>query len=191
MAYEPPVAVFDACILYPFHLRNLLVQCAVDRLIEARWTDEIHDEWIRNLVANNPGLSIPRLRQTRDLMKSVLPAADVTGYQQHIATITLPDPGDRHVVAAGIAAGASAIVTWNLRHFPAQELAKHGLIKQTPDALLMDLYGANPGVTVTTTASARRNLTKSGVAAPDFLKALDQQKLRRFAHAMQAHVSQI
>ena len=35
---EPSVAVFDACILYPFHLRNVLVQAAVDRLVEARWT---------------------------------------------------------------------------------------------------------------------------------------------------------
>jgi hypothetical protein len=46
MAFEPPIAVYDACVLYPFHLRNLLVQCAVDRLVDARWTDEIHDEWI-------------------------------------------------------------------------------------------------------------------------------------------------
>jgi hypothetical protein len=46
MAFEPAVTVFDACILYPFHLRNVLIQAAVDRLVEARWTDEIHDEWI-------------------------------------------------------------------------------------------------------------------------------------------------
>ena len=54
MAFEPPIAVYDACVLYPFHLRNLLVQCAVDRLVDARWTDEIHDEWIRKLSANGP-----------------------------------------------------------------------------------------------------------------------------------------
>jgi hypothetical protein len=44
MAFEPSIAVFDACILYPFHLRNVVVQPAVDRPIEARWTDAIHDE---------------------------------------------------------------------------------------------------------------------------------------------------
>jgi len=41
MALEPSIAVFDSCILYPFHLRNIIVQAAVDRLVEARWTDEI------------------------------------------------------------------------------------------------------------------------------------------------------
>jgi len=70
MAYRPPVAVFDACVLYPFHTRKLLVQCAVDRLVDARWTDRIHDEWMRNLAANTPGLSAGRLEQTRDRMKA-------------------------------------------------------------------------------------------------------------------------
>src|SRR5687767_801593 len=81
MAYRPPVAVYDACVLYPFHLRNILVQCAFDGLVEARWTDDIHDEWIRNLPARTPGLTRKRLEATRDLMKSVLPGADVKDYR--------------------------------------------------------------------------------------------------------------
>src|SRR5215210_177580 len=103
MTYKPPVAVYDACVLYPFHLRNLLIQCAVDRLVEARWTDDIHEEWIRNLAADTPGLTEDRLRATRDLMRAVLPDADVRGHATLIASIQLPDPDDRHVVAAAIA----------------------------------------------------------------------------------------
>ena len=60
MVFKPAVAVFDACVLYPFHLRNILVQVAVDRLVEARWTDAIHDEWVRHLAAATP--AIPRER---------------------------------------------------------------------------------------------------------------------------------
>jgi len=81
MAFEPPVVVFDACILYPFHLRNIVVQIAVDRLVDARWTDEIHDEWIRSVVANMPAIPIERLQITRRLMNDALPGAMVTGYQ--------------------------------------------------------------------------------------------------------------
>lgn len=47
MASDPPAAVYDACVLYPFHLRNILIQCAFDGLVEARWTNDIHDEWMR------------------------------------------------------------------------------------------------------------------------------------------------
>ena len=79
MAFRPPVAILDACVLYPFQVRNLLVQCGVDRLLDMRWTDRIHDEWIRNLAANTLGLTIEHLERTRDLMKAVLPAADVPG----------------------------------------------------------------------------------------------------------------
>ena len=79
------------------------MQIAVDRLIEARWTDEILDEWIRNLVANVPSIPPERLQITCKLMHQALPDARVTDYQTHIQTVTLPDPDDRHIVAAGIA----------------------------------------------------------------------------------------
>ncbi len=140
MGLDPLVVVFDACVLYPFHLRNVLVQIAVDRLADARWTDEIHDEWMRGLVANVPALSMERLQITRKLMNDALPEAMVTGYQAYLEAITLPDPHDRHVVAAAISAGASVVITWNLRDFPAREMKKHGLVCQTPDIFLTDLY---------------------------------------------------
>src|SRR5215472_9440683 len=111
MAFEPAVAVFDACILYPFHLRNVIVQAAVDRLVEARWTDAIHDEWLRNLATGSPTVPMERLHRTRRLMNEALPTAMVSGHEDHVSAVNLPDPNDRHVVAAGIIAGASIILT--------------------------------------------------------------------------------
>lgn len=134
MAFEPAVAVFDACVLYPFNLRNILVQAAVDRLVEARWTDAIHDEWTRNLAASVPGVPMDRLKNTLRLMNKALPTAMVDAYEDHVPAVRLPDPTDRHVVAAAIAGGASLILTWNLRHFPVGALKKFGLRAQTPDA---------------------------------------------------------
>jgi hypothetical protein len=191
MAYKPPVAIYDACVLYPFHLRNLLVQCAVDRLVDARWSDGIHDEWIRNLATNNPSVSIDRLHATRDLMNAVLPDARVSDYEHHIPTIDLPDADDRHVVAAAIVAGASLIVTWNGRDFPVKELARHQLRRQTPDLFLMNLYDAVPDVVVAATANARRNLRKSRISAVEFIKTLERQKLRKFAAAMNGYLSDL
>ncbi len=79
MAFEPSVAVFDACILYPFRLRNIVVQAAVDRLVEARWTDKIHDEWIRNLAADAPTIPSERLQATRRMMNDALPGRPSAG----------------------------------------------------------------------------------------------------------------
>jgi hypothetical protein len=187
MAFEPSVAVFDACILYPFHLRNIIVQAAVDRLIEARWTDEIHDEWVRNLAADTPTIPIERLQTTRRLMNDALPGATISGYEDLVPTVSLPDPDDRHVVAAAIAAGASIILTWNLKDFPAAALKKYGLRRQTPDAFLTGLYDNVPDLVVGSPANARRSLNKSRVSAPDFIDILNHQKLTQLVTRLRKH----
>jgi hypothetical protein len=191
MAFEPSVAVFDACILYPFHLRNVLVQAAVDRLVEAHWTDEIHDEWIRNLAARAPGVAIERLQNTRRLMNDAVPTAMVSGYENHVPEVNLPDPDDCHVVAAGIAAGASLILTWNLRHFPAKELKKFGLRPETPDAFLSGLYDKVRALAIGSLANARRNLTKTRVSASDFIDILTSQKLIELAKRAEKHLTEL
>jgi hypothetical protein len=184
MASSPPVAVYDACVLYPFQLRNLLVQCAADRLVEARWSDEINDEWMRNLLANEPRLTRTRLEATRELMDRVLPQARVTGYTNRIPAIVLPDSEDRHVVATAAEAGASIIVTWNVRDFPAAELRKHGLRKLTPDGFLTELYDAIPDAVAASVENARRNLNLSLVSRPAYLDVLRRQGLKRFVSAL-------
>ncbi len=101
-----PVVLYDANVLYPFHLRNLLVQLGVNDIAEPRWTDTIHDEWIRNVAA--AGIAgRDRLLRTRDIMKRVLPGADVIGYESRIEGLSLPDPDDRHVLAAAITGQAA------------------------------------------------------------------------------------
>jgi hypothetical protein len=152
---DPSIVIFDACVLYPFHLRNIVVQIAVDRLVDAR--------------------------------DDALPDATVVGYQAHLDAITLPDPDDRHVVAAAITAGASVILTWNLRDFPTRELRKHSLVRQTPDIFLSDLYEKAPDLTVASLANARRNLSKTRVSASDFIDILMNQKLSRLATSVKKH----
>ena len=88
---SPPLVVIDANLLYPFHLRNLLVQFGVDAVIAPRWTARIHAEWIGNLAATG---RVPkkRLMLTLKLMNSALPEADVQGWETRMEGLTLPDP---------------------------------------------------------------------------------------------------
>ena len=180
MASNPPVAVYDACVLYPFHLRNVLIQCAFDGLVEARWTDEIHDEWIRNLAANTPALPIERLIATRDRIKAVLPDADVTDYRHLIPELRLPDPDDRHVLAAAIAGKASLIVTWNLKDFPTRDLASHGVASQSPDDFLTGLHATFPDALISSIKRARHNLRKTMPSVDAFIDGLQQSGLKTF-----------
>jgi hypothetical protein len=189
MAFEPSIAIFDACILYPFHLRNIVVQAAVDRLVDAHWTDAIQEEWMRNLTADAPAIPTERLRVTRRLMNDALPTATVNGYEEHISEVTLPDPNDRHVVAAAITAKAPLILTWNLRHFPAQELRRFGLRAMNPNAFLSGLFDKAPDLVIGSLANARRNLSKTRPSASDFVGILENQKLVQLAKRVGKYVA--
>ncbi|MBW9091642.1 PIN domain-containing protein [Rhizobium wenxiniae] len=191
MASKPPVAVYDACVLYLFHLLNVLIQCAFDGLVEARWSDDIHDEWIRNLAANTPSLFIGRLIATRGRMKAVLPEADVTHYRPLVDDLKLPDPGDRYVLAAAIAGKASVIVTWNLKDFPAHNLGPDGVISQSPDDFLSDLNAAFPDESISSVASARRNPRKTAPSIEAFVEALEQGGLKNFSAILRRDIGKL
>ena len=191
MASEPPVAVYDACVLYPFHLRNVLVQCAVDGLVEARWTDDIHAEWIRNLAGSSPGTTLKRLEATRDLMKAVLPGADVAGYRGLIPGLSLPDPDDRHVLAAAIAGKASLIVTWNFKHFPTADLQSHGVAAISPDDFLVGLHSTFRNALIDSVKRARLNLRKTLPPVDDFINALKAQGLTAFSAILRRKAAQL
>lgn len=189
MASKPPVAVYDACVLYPFHLRNVLIQCAFDGLVEARWSDDIHGEWMRNLAANTPALPIERLIATRDRMKAVLPEADVTNYRPLVADLKLPDPDDRHVLAAAIAGKASVIVTWNLKDFPARDLRPYGVTSQSPDDFLTDLHAAFPDALISSVKRARHNLRKTTPSVEAFVNAIQQGGLKTFSGVLRRNIA--
>ena len=173
----------------PFHLRNILIQCAFDGLVEARWTDDIHDEWMRNLAANTPGLSIERLEATRDRMNAVLPEAVVEDHRPFIADLTLPDPDDRHVLAAAIAGKASVIVTLNVKDFPAKNLLAHGVTSKSPDDFLADLHTAFPEALISSVRSARHNLRKTIPSVEAFVDALDQGGLKKFSGVLRRNMT--
>lgn len=115
--------LYDACVLYPAPLRDLLMHVAVTDLYRAKWTDAIHDEWTRNVLENRPDLKPEQLQRTRELMNAHVRDCLVTGYETLIEAVTLPDPDDRHVLAAAIRAGADLIVTFNLGIFLRTEAA--------------------------------------------------------------------
>ena len=105
------VALLDANVLYPAPIRDLLLQLAGAGHYRARWSDDIHEEWIRNVLADRPDLNWAQLTRTRELMDRHIRDARVEQYHDLIAGLTLPDLNDRHVLAAAIAGGATSSCT--------------------------------------------------------------------------------
>ena len=117
----PPEAFCDANVLYPSLLRDLLIRLDIEHLCRLRWSAEVNEEWIHALVRDR-GLPRGPLDQTLALMNRSLPGATVTGFHALIPELTLPDPDDRHVLAAAMYSGVPQLLTFNLSDFPAQAL---------------------------------------------------------------------
>ena len=130
-------ALLDANTLYPAPLRDLLLSLAVDGLYHARWTDRIHDEWTRNLAQNRPELA-ERLPELVALMNRIVPDCLIENYDGLIDGLALPDAEDRHVLAAAITGHVDAIVTFNLKDFPVEVLARYNIEAQHPDDFVLN-----------------------------------------------------
>ncbi len=172
-------AIYDACVLYPAALRDLLMHLALTDLFRAKWTEHIHEEWMRSLLENRPDLHREQLERTRELMNSYVRDCLVTNYEELIPAITLPDPDDRHVLAAAIRAGADVIVTFNLDDFPAEILTKFGIIAQHPDEFITHLLDLAPNIVCAAAKRQRQSLKNPPKTVEDFLKSLELQGLAR------------
>jgi predicted nucleic acid-binding protein len=176
----PAVALLDANVLYPAPLRDLLLQLAFTGLYQARWSAEIDDEWKRNLLAARPELA-GRIERTHAVMRLAMPDALVTDYAHLIHGLSLPDPDDRHVLAAAITAEADVIVTFNLKDFPAVSLAPHSLVAQHPDAFLQTFIDAMPLRVLAAVRECVARLVQPSISSSDYLKTLDRLGLTQTA----------
>ncbi|MDQ8704693.1 PIN domain-containing protein [Streptomyces sp. LHD-70] len=132
------VVVYDACVLYPSTLRDLLIRIAQSGLVQAKWSDRILDEVFDNLAENRPDLDPTRLSRTRQLMIRAVRDSMVVGYEPLIDALELPDPDDRHVLAAAVKSRAHQIVTRNLHDFPNAAVAPWGVQPCHPDDFVME-----------------------------------------------------
>lgn len=134
----PLVVVLDACVLHPAPLRDLLIRLALAGMLRARWTERILEECFASIRARRPDLAPGALDRTRELLKQAVPDWEITGYEDLVAGLDLPDPHDRHVLAAAIRASAQIIVTANLRDFPTATLGRYGIAAQHPDEFVLE-----------------------------------------------------
>lgn len=179
MKSSPFTAVFDACVLYPAPLRDFLMWLSLSGRFRARWTAQIHDEWVRNLLKNRPELDAANLQRTVDLMNQAVPDAMVTGHEELIVGLNLPDPDDRHVLAAAIRCGASVIVTFNEKDFPHEKLAPFGVEVQHPDEFIDNLFDLDQAAVVAAAQKQRHTLKNPPIDVDRYLEILLKQGLIR------------
>ena len=169
--------VYDANVLYPNTLRDLLIRIAQSGMVQAKWTNAIVDEMLGALRRNRPDIPPAKLDRLRDLMNAAVRDCLVSGYEPLIEGLKLPDPNDRHVLAAAIKSGAQVIVTRNLKHFPAPDLEAWDIEAKSPDAFVLDQVGIDGRVVASCVRQIADSRTNPPEAVEDILAQLERDGL--------------
>lgn len=175
-------AVLDACVLYPTVLREILIGAADAGLYRPVWSPRILDEWRHAAARLGPdGAAVAGAEIA--LLRAAHPGAGVPDDGALAAGHDWPDPADRHVAEAALAAGAPLIVTANLRDFPSRALGALGLRAVHPDAFLLDLWRRDPGPVAASVQAAHAKAQALGGPMP-LRDLMARARLPRLAKAL-------
>ena len=178
--------LYDANVLHPPGTRDLLIRLGQTGLFRARWTEQILDEMISSIRRRRPDLDKQRLARTQKLMCEAVPNCLVTGYESLIDGLTLPDPDDRHVLAAALRCSAQVIVTSNLSDFPASALERFNIEAQSPDQFVLDLVDLAPGRVASVVQEQSAALRNPERTVEDLLDSLSDNGLPRTVAALRS-----
>ena len=182
------IAVLDANVLFPQYLCDLMLSLAETELFQPRWSDFIHDEWMRNLFKTFPELEISRIKRRREMMDRAFPDASVSFDSELIESIAGVHAKDRHVMAAAIVSHADAVVTFNRKDF-----LKHPFTISIvhPDKFVTSLLEQHPDRVIESLNQMRRRYTKPPVSADAFISIFRANRLKKFTNGLHAFIGRL
>lgn len=167
------------------------MRLAVSGLVRAHWSNQIHEEWMLNVVGNYSDISREDVEYTRSQMDRALPDAQVTGHKHLIEDLSLPDPDDNHVLAAAIHAETDYIITFNLEDnledFPDAKLRTHGVKAIHPDVLMSMLMSSSKEKLLKVVKRHRTSLRKPPLDREEYLEVLKATGLEKTVEKLEAH----
>jgi predicted nucleic acid-binding protein len=183
----PFIVLYDADALYPNSQRDLLIRIGKAGLVQAKWSQQIVDEMVQALGRNMPDKPKARLDRLAGLINNSLADCLVTGYEPLIEGLKLPDPDDRHVLAAAIKASAQVIVTANLKDFPADDLRQWNVEAKSPDDFVLDQIHINDKVVFACVQQIADSRTRHPSSIRDVLGELERSGLVQSVAALRAN----
>lgn len=131
-------AVLDACVLVPISIADTLLRTAERGLFRPVWSERILAETAAAISVVHPDIPANLIERRLWFMNETFPGAQVDNIEHVESGLRLPDPNDNHVLAAALRGQCDAIVTANLRDFPADYLDSFGVEAISPDDFLLN-----------------------------------------------------
>lgn len=184
------LALIDASALFSIRVTNLSLEIAKSGVFQPRWSQTIHDEWRQAVQSSNPATDPARLAARQGAMDRAFPDALInSNYQPIDDSLTLPDPKDRHVLAAAIVGRCDVIVTFNLKDFPSDIVGRFRIDVQHPDEFLLHQLTLAPPEVVAAARAVRRRLHSPSTNVVEFLEGLRRAGLPMVADALVEHAA--
>jgi predicted nucleic acid-binding protein len=181
-------ALLDANVLHPAFVRAALLWFAEERLFQPHWSPTILEEWRRSVVRRFPEVPAEKLDAQEAAMNDAFPDALIEEHECIIDALKLPDPDDRHVLAAAIVGRCSGIITCNLKHFPDDVAAKFKIEIVHPDDFIVNIIDLDPDRAKAAARRHREAMAKSAISPADFLKRYEAAGLIQAHGRLKAHV---
>lgn len=186
-------AFVDACVLAGALKRNLLLTLAEAEFFRVRWSEKVLDETqaaIEAIVAKkgDPDPARAAIR-ARFAMEQAFEDASVEGFEDFLAVCRgLPDKKDAHVLAAALKTKADVLVTDNLKHFPAAQLAAFGVDVRTADAFIADTIMLDEGRAIPAIRQLRARLSRPDLTPDELLRRMEAAGLTETVDVLRPHV---
>lgn len=182
----PYIVVYDANALFGNTQRDLLLRIGQQRhLVQAKWTQQILDEMTRAIRERYPNITEEKAARLEGRINDSVADCLVTGYEPLIPALELPDPDDRHVLAAAIRCGAQLIVTSD-KDFPPESLALWGVKAKHPDDFVLDQISIDSGAVQTCVQQIVDSRHRRPVTFDEVLQELVNAGLPRSIAALRA-----
>jgi hypothetical protein len=166
-------AFLDANVLHPAFLRGALLWFADARLLRPVWSQDVLAEWRRSIQRRHADLDDAKVDRLQAIFTSQFPDAEVTDYAAFIEALELPDPDDRHVLAAAIVGRCHGIITANLKHFPVEVVSKFGIEVVHPDDFIVNIIDIDENKAIAACKRHREAMTVTMPTAEQYLERFE------------------
>lgn len=189
-------AFVDACTLAGALKRNLMLTLAEAEFFRLRWSLLVLDETERAiekiLQGKNVADAAERAKRARAAMETAFEEACVSDFDDFLpACANLPDPGDRHVLAAALKCQAATIVTDNLKDFPERVLATLNIEAWSADDFIADTIALDTGRAVAAIRKMRERFKKPEKTPEILLLDMEAEGLINTVDILRSHVGSL
>ncbi len=185
-------AFIDACSLASVLKRNLLLSLAEAEFFRVRWSRPVLDETQRAIerMLSGKGIENPAERAARAIenMTLAFEEAMVEDFQNlECVGEGLPDPGDKHVLAAALKTQAAMLVTENLKDFPEATVRPLNIEVRSADAFIADTISLDTGRAVAAIRKMRERFNRPEMSPEQLLVAMEAAGLTETVDVLRPH----